>query len=85
MLVFVLKAVPDARIVAGGDDDGAAGLFRQDAVADDGRGGGFRGKIDLDAVAGNYLGGGGGEVLGGKAGIIADDDAARRRVSTALR
>ena len=76
VLVLVFKAVPDAGVVAGGDDDGAAGFLRQDAVAYHGRGRGFGAEVDLDAVAGNHLGGGGGKVLGGKAGVIADNDAA---------
>ena len=33
----------------------------------------MRGKEDLDTVAGNHLGGGSGEVLGGKTVIIADN------------
>jgi hypothetical protein len=36
----------------------------------------LRTEVDFNAVTGNYLGGGGSEVLGGKAGIISDNDAA---------
>ena len=76
MLVFVFKTVPGARVMAGGDDDSPPGFLRQYAVADNGRRRGFRGKISFDAVAGNYLSGGGGEVLGGKPRIVPDDQPA---------
>jgi hypothetical protein len=45
-------------------------------VADDGGGGWLGREVDLDAVAGEHLRSGGGEVLGGEAGIVADDQAA---------
>jgi hypothetical protein len=61
--------------MAGGNDDSASGLMGQDTVTDDRGGRGPGTEIYLDAITGDYLGGGGGEVLGGKAGIIADDNA----------
>jgi hypothetical protein len=76
VLILEFKAVPDAGVVAGGNDDGPAGFFRQNAVADDWRRRGFRGKVGFDAVPGDYFRGGGGEVLGGKPGIVPDDQPA---------
>jgi len=76
VFVLIFKAVPDTRVVAGGNDDGAAGLLRQDPVADDGSRRGFRRKIYFNAVSGDYLRGGRSEVFGGKAGIVADDQPA---------
>ncbi len=76
MLVFELKAVPGAGVMAGGNDDGTAGLLRQDPVADDGSRRDFRRKIYFNTVSGDYLRGGRSEVFGGKAGIVADDQPA---------
>ena len=62
--------------MAGGNDDGPAGLPGQDAIADDRRRRGSRTEIDPDAITGDNLGSGGSEVLGGEPGIVANDDAA---------
>ena len=75
VLVFILEAVPDGRIVAGGDNHRPAGFFSEDAEADDRSGGGAGTEINFDTVAGHHLCHGGGKVLGGKTGIIADNQA----------
>ena len=76
MFVLIFEAVPDRRIVAGGDDDGAARLFRQDTIAYYRCRRGPGAEVDLDTVTGNYLGGGRREVLRCKAGVIPDNKSA---------
>jgi len=71
--ILVLKAVPLAGVVAGGDDDGPGGLLSDDAVAYHRGRCGSGGQVSLDAVSGDDLGRGGGEVTGSEAGIVADD------------
>ena len=51
-----------------------------DPVADYRGGDGLGSRIDLDAVAGEDFGRGGGEVLGGETGIVADYQAALGQV-----
>ena len=76
MLVLIFEAVPDGRIVAGGDNDAAARFFRQDAVAYHRCRRGSGAEVDLDAVTGHHLGGRRRKVLGGKAGVVADNQSA---------
>jgi hypothetical protein len=73
VLVFILKAIPDTRIMTGGDDDGTTCLFRQNTKADDRCWRCLRAEIDFYAVAGNNLSRRGSKVLGGKTGIITDN------------
>ena len=75
VLGLVLEAVVGAGVVRGGDHDGAARLLVEDGVAGHRRRGGRIEDEGLDAVRGDNLGAGGGEVLRGKARIEADDDA----------
>ena len=73
MLVFILKPIPDTRIMTGGDDDGTTCLFSQNTKADDRRWCCLRTEIDFYAIASNYLSRRRGKVLGGKTGIITDN------------
>jgi len=57
--------------VAGGYDDTSPRFLGDDAEAYCRGWSGFGAEVYLDSVAGNYLGGRGSKVLGGKAGVIA--------------
>ncbi len=70
----VLEAVPLGGVVAGGDHDAAGGTVVDEVIADDGRGGGGGAADDGDAVAGEDLDDGVGELGGEEAGVVADDD-----------
>jgi hypothetical protein len=62
--------------VAGGDNHRPTGFFGEDTKADDRSGRGTGAKVDFNAIAGDDLGYGGGEVLGSKAGVITNNQSA---------
>ena len=80
MLVLILEAVPDGWIVAGSDNDGATGSFSQNTKAYHRCWRGSGAEVNPDVVAGNYLSHRRGEVFGGKAVVIADNQSATRQV-----
>ena len=67
------EAVEARWIVAGRDHHAANGALGSHGKGDGGRGGGFTGEDDLEAVAGQNLGGAQAEFIGGEAAVEADD------------
>ena len=69
-----LETVIRAGVVRGGDVDRAAGFLIHDREGDDRGGGGAVGQVDLQAVAGQHFGHGGGKVLAVEAFVVPDHD-----------
>jgi hypothetical protein len=67
-----LEPVVGSGVVRGGDVDAAAGFFKTNRVGDGRGGGGPVGEEDGKTVAGEHLGGGGGEMLRVETPVVAD-------------
>lgn len=76
------EATPAPWIVTRSDDHGTASFPGHRAIANDGRGCRLGTQVRLNVISGGYFGYRGGEVLGGEACVIANDQALWRETGS---